>query len=140
MLDSRIAEVVGFWSQAGEAAWFSKNPELDAEIGRRFEQLHHAAARGELSDWAGHWQGSLALLILLDQFPRNLFRGSAHAYATDSLALSIAEQALKLATMSPPTRGCGYSFTCPSNTRNCLKTRIAALRCAAALMRKLAAI
>ena len=95
MLDSRIAEVVGFWSQAGEAAWFSKNPELDAEIGRRFEQLHHAAARGELSDWAGHWQGSLALLILLDQFPRNLFRGSAHAYATDSLALSIAEQALK---------------------------------------------
>lgn len=87
-------EVIDFWLQAGPEKWFAKEAAFDAEIGLRFEGLHHAAARGELADWADHWQGALALLLLLDQFPRNLYRSSAHAFATDPLARSIARAAI----------------------------------------------
>lgn len=87
-------EVIAFWREAGPPRWFAKDNAFDAEIRARFEDLHHAAARGERADWAWHWQGSLALLLLLDQFPRNLYRGSAHAFATDPLALGIARTAL----------------------------------------------
>lgn len=67
---------------------------FDAQIGGRFEALHHAAARGELAAWQESPEGSLALLILLDQFPRNLFRGSPHAFATDALARAVTRQAI----------------------------------------------
>ncbi len=87
-------EIVGFWRDAGNARWFAKDEGFDAEIGRRFEAAHHAAARRELDDWAATAEGALALLLLLDQFPRNLFRGTAHQFATDPLALSFAEAAL----------------------------------------------
>lgn len=89
------AEIVAFWHEAGAERWFTKNPAFDAEIVRRYESAHHAAARGELSDWATTAEGALALLLLLDQFPRNIWRGSAHAFATDPLALSIARAALE---------------------------------------------
>ena len=88
------AAIVAFWREAGTARWFAKDAAFDAEIARRFEPAHHAAARGELTGWAGTAEGSLALLLLLDQFPRNLWRGSAHAFATDPLALRIAREAL----------------------------------------------
>ena len=88
------AEIVAFWRDAGPARWFAKDDAFDAEIARRFEATHHAAARGELADWAETAEGSLALLILLDQFPRNIWRGSAHAFATDPLARAIAARAL----------------------------------------------
>lgn len=88
------ADIVAFWRDAGAARWFAKDEAFDAEIVRRFEPAHHAAARGELSDWAETAEGALALLLLLDQFPRNIWRGSAHAFATDPLALSIARAAL----------------------------------------------
>ncbi len=88
------ADVVTFWIEAGPKAWFGKNEAFDAEIRRRFEALHHAAARGELDDWADTPEGTLALLLLLDQFPRNLFRGSPHAFATDPLARRVARQAV----------------------------------------------
>ncbi len=88
------ADVVGFWQEAGPPRWFTKDAAFDAEISARFEALHLAAARGELADWAETAQGSLALLILLDQFPRNIWRGSAHAFATDPLALATARQAI----------------------------------------------
>lgn len=88
------AEVIAFWRQAGPDKWYAKDEAFDAEIRERFEDLHHSAARGELADWEVDWQGALALLILLDQFPRNMFRGSAHAFATDPLARSVTEAAL----------------------------------------------
>lgn len=88
------SEVIEFWQAAGPQRWFAKDDAFDAEIRARFEPAHHQAARGELAQWSGNWQGSLALLLLLDQFPRNLFRGSAHAFATDPLALSLARAAL----------------------------------------------
>lgn len=88
------AEVVTFWKEAGSGKWFRKDPGFDAEIRARFEVAHFAAARGELDGWAGTAEGSLALLLLLDQFPRNMFRASAHAFATDPLARMFAERAL----------------------------------------------
>ena len=88
------AEVIAFWQEAGPPKWFKKNPEFDAEIRARFEALHHAAARRELDSWAETADGALALLILLDQFPRNMWRNSAHAFATDPLAKMFAERAV----------------------------------------------
>ncbi len=88
------ADVTAFWRAAGYKGWFSKDDAFDAEIRRRFEAAHMAAARGEMAAWAEDAEGVLALLILLDQFPRNMFRGTGHAFATDPLALSIARKAV----------------------------------------------
>lgn len=87
-------DVVDFWRLAGAARWFEKNDDFDARLRTRFLASHCAAARRELDDWADTATGSLALLILLDQFPRNSFRGSAHMYATDPLARHFAQRAL----------------------------------------------
>lgn len=86
--------VVAFWRDSGPAKWFAKDDAFDAAIKAQFEAAHHAAARGELADWAETWEGALALLLLLDQLPRNLYRGSAHAFATDPLALNLARAAV----------------------------------------------
>lgn len=88
-------EVVAFWRAAGADKWFAKSDEFDADIRARFLTLHERAARGELAPWESTAEGALALLILLDQFPRNLFRNSAHAFATDAMALNIARRARK---------------------------------------------
>ena len=87
--------VVAFWREAGPDKWYEKNDEFDGEIRERFLATHEAATRGELSDWETDSEGALALMILLDQFPRNMFRGSARAFATDPLARAIADRALK---------------------------------------------
>ena len=89
------AEVVAFWREAGPDRWFAKDDAFDDELRERFEALHFAAARGELADWAETAEGALALLLLTDQIPRNLFRGSAHAYATDPIARAVADAALR---------------------------------------------
>ncbi len=87
-------DVLDFWREAGPKAWFAKKDAFDTAIRTRFEPLHHAAARGEHGAWEETADGALALLILLDQFPRNLYRGSAHQFATDPLARSIAARAI----------------------------------------------
>ncbi len=74
--------------------WFKKDDAFDARFRERFEAAHLAAARRELDPWAETPEGSLALLILLDQFPRNVFRGTGHAFATDPLARHFASRAL----------------------------------------------
>jgi uncharacterized protein (DUF924 family) len=89
-----IADVIGFWREAGPEKWFEKDEAFDAAILARFLDTHLAAARGELADWEATPEGAYALLILLDQFPRNLFRGSPQAFATDAQALAIAERAV----------------------------------------------
>lgn len=89
-----IADVVAFWREAGPARWFSKDDAFDADFRARFLDVHHAAARRERDDWAESADGTLALLILLDQFPRNAFRDSAHMFATDALALHFADRAI----------------------------------------------
>jgi uncharacterized protein (DUF924 family) len=88
------AEVVTFWRDAGPKRWFTKDPAFDDDIRRRFLGRHEAAAAGKLSRWEQTAEGALALLILLDQFPRNMFRDQARAFATDSLARAVAAGAL----------------------------------------------
>jgi uncharacterized protein (DUF924 family) len=83
-------DILGFWRSAGPKKWYAKSAAFDAAIRLKFEPVHHAAARGEYDGWAATAEGALALLILLDQFPRNLFRGSAHAFATDGKARAVA--------------------------------------------------
>ncbi|MER8436121.1 DUF924 family protein [Mesorhizobium sp. M1312] len=93
-LDEPALSVTKFWRDAGEDAWFEKKDVFDAEFRNRFLDLHYAAARRECDDWSEHAEGSLALMILLDQFPRNCFRGTGHMYATDPLARHFAEKAI----------------------------------------------
>ncbi|MEI9403005.1 DUF924 family protein [Mesorhizobium argentiipisi] len=93
-LDPRALSVTTFWRHAGEDAWFEKNDPFDTDFRNRFLELHYAAARRECDDWSAHAEGSLALMILLDQFPRNCFRGTGHMYATDPLARYFADRAI----------------------------------------------
>jgi uncharacterized protein (DUF924 family) len=88
------ADVVAFWRAAGPERWFEKDAAFDDEIRRRFLKAHEAAAAGRLTDWQGNAEGALALLILLDQFPRNMFRGQARAFASDPLARAVTAGAL----------------------------------------------
>jgi uncharacterized protein (DUF924 family) len=70
------------------ALWWSKNRDVDAEMRRRFESLVIRAAAGELSDWQSSPRGWLALILLMDQFPRNIYRDSPRAFAHDQQALA----------------------------------------------------
>ena len=88
------ADVLAFWQAAGNDRWFAKDAAFDAEIRARFLATHEAAARGELTGWQDTPAGALALVILLDQFPRNMFRGSARTFATDAKALALAQAAI----------------------------------------------
>ncbi len=87
-------EIVDFWRDAGRARWFKEDEAFDTEIRARFEMVHLAAARGEYGDWAETPTGALGLVLALDQFPRNLYRDSAHAFATDAMARHAADWAL----------------------------------------------
>lgn len=90
--DIAASDVIAFWKEAGPEKWFASDPAFDAEFARRFEAAHFAAARRELDGWLETPEGALALMILLDQFPRNAFRGTAHMFATDPLARSLASR------------------------------------------------
>ncbi len=86
--------IVQFWSAAGPSAWFKKDSGFDQELRTRFEAAHHCAARGEYAPWEQSAEGALALILLLDQIPRNIYRGSAHAFAADPLAQASADRAV----------------------------------------------
>jgi uncharacterized protein (DUF924 family) len=88
------ADVVGFWRDAGMDKWFRGGEAFDAECRARFLDAHFAAARRECEGWMDTAEGALALLVLLDQIPRNVFRGSGHAFASDGLALHYATRAI----------------------------------------------
>jgi uncharacterized protein (DUF924 family) len=93
-LDPRALAVTSFWREAGADAWFRKDDGFDGDFRSRFLDLHYAAARRELDGWSSHAEGSLALMILLDQFPRNCFRRTGHMFATDPLARHFAAKAV----------------------------------------------
>ena len=98
--DPRAQEVLDFWFRGDEMrkAWFEKNPAFDAQIRERFFALYESAAAGALRRWKVEPGDCLALIVILDQFPRNLFRGpgpeAARAFATDALALDAARHAV----------------------------------------------
>jgi len=88
-------DVLRFWfEEVAPAQWWSKDPALDAEIAVRFTALHARAARCECHAWRAAPEGRLAEIIVLDQFSRNLFRDSAAAFATDPLALALAQEVI----------------------------------------------
>jgi uncharacterized protein (DUF924 family) len=88
-------DVVGYWLHAGPEKWFKKSDAFDDALRLRFEATHHAAARGEYDAWLESAEGALALILLLDQIPRNIYRGSAHAFATDAKARQAARIAVE---------------------------------------------
>ena len=86
--------VVDFWREAGPQKWFRKDDAFDAQFKARLGAAHEAAASGAFDGWAESAEGALALLILLDQFPRNVWRNTARMYATDGQALAGARRAV----------------------------------------------
>jgi uncharacterized protein (DUF924 family) len=88
------AEIVSFWHDAGSDKWFAQDERFDHAIRSRFLPAYEAAADGALAGWDERAEGALALVLLLDQFPRNMFRGSARAFATDAQARAVADRAL----------------------------------------------
>lgn len=103
VLSNVISAINTFWFGAADdpvygtdrPEWFVKNPNFDREIGDRFGRVIEAAARGQLDMMAESPEGAVALVVVLDQFPRNVFRGDARAFAQDAHALHIANQALE---------------------------------------------
>jgi uncharacterized protein (DUF924 family) len=90
------ADVIHFWfEEAGAKNWFAKSAAFDLQIRQRFSSVHAAAVRGELDRWRDVHEGRLAEIIVLDQFSRNMYRGSAQAFAQDSLALALAQEAVR---------------------------------------------
>lgn len=89
------AELLKFWfEESGQELWFARSKEFDRTIRERFLSDYEAASRGDYDDWRDSGAGCVALCLLLDQFPRNLFRDDGQAFATDAQALAIARQAI----------------------------------------------
>jgi uncharacterized protein (DUF924 family) len=87
--------VLDFWFvESGPANWFEKNDDFDIEIRERFGSIYRRAYDGELGDWIETPQGCLALMIVLDQFPRNIFRDDPRAFGTDAHARILLQYAL----------------------------------------------
>ncbi len=104
-LPQEALTLLDFWWEAGPSAWYSGVASFDAAC-EQFRDLHKRAARGELDGWEATTVTTLALLLLLDQLPRNLHRGSARAFATDAKALAVAQRAL--------ARGCDKAYPMPA--------------------------
>jgi uncharacterized protein (DUF924 family) len=91
--------------------WFAKDPAFDQIFRRRFIAAHNATTRGECSGWLRSPAGALALILLLDQFPRNAFRGTPRMYETDAMARFVADAAIALGhdrVIEPMLRGFLY--------------------------------
>ena len=99
--------IVSFWTEIGPSAWYATDPDLDARIRARFEPTWQAARAGAFRDWWRRPGGALAYLLLTDQFPRNMFRGSGLSFATDSAAFECAVHATQAnidLSVPPPLR------------------------------------
>jgi len=95
LLTVQPKDVLAFWREAGPSRWFRKDEAFDHEFRTRFMGAHDAALYGELDEWAQDAAGALALLILLDQFPRNAFRGTPRMFESDAKAREIARLAVQ---------------------------------------------
>lgn len=110
-MDAAATELLSFWRDAGPSKWFNGGVPFDEACRTRFEAAHLAAARGDHAGWMAEADSALALLLLLDQIPRNIWRGSAHAFATDGLARRYAREAIDAgfdARSEPGLRGFFY--------------------------------
>lgn len=101
-MDAKVEEILEFWFGAPQSPdygversfWFTKSQEFDRQVSDRFLQTYTQAAKGELDSWQDLPKSCLALLLLLDQFPRNMFRGTPKSFATDAKALAVAKSAV----------------------------------------------
>ncbi|BAU14587.1 hypothetical protein LEP3755_51360 [Leptolyngbya sp. NIES-3755] len=90
-------EVLSFWfgdTLEMRKVWFTKNSDFDEEVRSRFLPIYEQAASNQLDGWSDSPESCLALIIVLDQFPRNMFRGTPRSFATDPKALKIAKDAI----------------------------------------------
>lgn len=93
--------ILNYWfNEVPQEKWFNGGTTFDQELSERFSELLHQATCGEFADWRETIQGRLAEIIILDQFSRNIFRGRAAAFASDSMALVLAQEALKQPTLN----------------------------------------
>ncbi|WP_128928158.1 DUF924 family protein [Bradyrhizobium guangxiense] len=92
--DIAPSDVLAFWREAGSERWYARDDAFDAEVRRRFLPLWQKAAAGGLASWEDTDDGTLALVIVLDQFPRNMFRGTSQTFASDGLARDAARRAI----------------------------------------------
>lgn len=96
-MKTMLNTVLTFWfEELTPEQWFKKDAELDQQIADVFTALHQKAACCELYPWRQQTRGRLAEIIVLDQFPRNIYRDTAQAFATDTLALVLAQEAIEL--------------------------------------------
>jgi uncharacterized protein (DUF924 family) len=94
-----VDEIVAFWFETLKPEdWYRKNPAIDAAITERFGATYEALKTGVPPDWLAEPKGMLAAIIVLDQFPRNMFRDDARAFATDQAALALAKRAISEGT------------------------------------------
>jgi len=94
-MNDAIQEVLDFWYDENNAKkWYNSTPEFDAEIKQRFETLWQQAADNKLNDWQESPAGSLALCILLDQFPLNMFRGEDKSFQTEAQSIEVSKAAI----------------------------------------------
>jgi uncharacterized protein (DUF924 family) len=97
MTDARdviAADILSFWRDAGSERWYRRDDAFDAQVRARYLELWRKAAAGELADWEASDDGALALTIVLDQFPRNMFRDDPKTYSTDPQARKVAGRAI----------------------------------------------
>ena len=121
-------DVIAFWRDAGPEKWFKKDEAFDAEITDRFLALHGAAVQGDHDNWAESGDGALALILVLDQFSRNLHRGSPLAFAGDFKALQIAETALARGDDHAVSNDLQIFFYMPFEHSECLADQRTAIR------------
>ncbi len=98
-------DVIDFWNDAGEQRWFTKDAAFDGALSARFRDLLAEGRAGRLDQWAATPEGALGLVILLDQFSRNIHRGNPLMFAADHRALGLAKQSI--------ARGDHYQFPAP---------------------------
>ncbi len=92
-----IEQILDFWeNEVGPQGWYMPDEELDKKIAKRFMSTWQLAAMGEMRNWQLTAKGCLALIILCDQFPRNMFRGDRRSFATDRMSLCVAKKAIRL--------------------------------------------
>lgn len=89
-------DILNFWKDAGWDRWYAKNDDFDAEVTRRFRTLWDEAVAGGLASWEASDDGTLALILVLDQFPRNMFRNDPRAFSRDRLARDLSVRAVAL--------------------------------------------
>jgi uncharacterized protein (DUF924 family) len=92
--DDAPDEILAFWREAGRERWYTRDAAFHVDVRSRFFGLWQKAAAGELSSWEASDDGALALVIILDQFPRNMFRDDVRTYSSDALAREVASRAI----------------------------------------------